>query len=101
MRSLKEIVAAVQAGESPEYDELFYAVSAQQHLLRCDGLDLVTLTTKGAAGADALLQDHVSRLTGAEATPPQLWLTDYFDPRNPEFQERRLEEEAAKRKILH
>jgi len=100
MRPLKEIVDAVQAGEEPTYDELFYAVSVLHNLMLFDFADLQKAQEAGEAPM-TLLREHCLRVGGAFKYEPQRWLGDDNDPRNPEFQERRAEHEAAKRRILH
>ena len=101
MRPLAEIIEAVQAGESPAYDEIFYAVSALQHLVFFDGGDLVNSAEAGSAEGCRMLEEHCNRLRAALNRAPKLWLGVNDDPRNPEFQERRLEALAARRRILH
>ncbi len=101
MRPLAEIIEAVQAGESPEYDELFYAVSALQHLVNFDGTDLVGLAERGSPEVIKMLEEHCKRVRGALSRPPILWIGPNDDPRNPEFQERRLDQLAARTRIVH
>lgn len=100
MRPLKEIVDAVQAGEEPAYDELFYAVSALYALTL---MDFAALQKAHEVGDPPLqqLREHCMRVGSALDRPPQVWLGYDCDPRNPEFQEKRAEIEAAKRKNLH
>lgn len=101
MKTLEEILEAVKTGETPDTDDLFYAVAALSHLLDHTAYDLLSLVEKGHPALAPLQEAHSVRVTAAMGRPPMLWLGHANDPRCREYQEWRQEAMAARRQLLH
>lgn len=97
MRTLGNIVEAVQRNERPDYEELRYAVLALQALSTFDRMAFMKLAETEREQRKPLLtrsavwqwEEFFNRIKRAMEKSPKEWVGWNNDPENPEFQERR------------
>lgn len=101
MRTLAEIVADVENGESPSYEELFYALAVLSALGGYDGVALLHAADGTTTDHVQAFRDHALRVRSARAARPDEFLGWDSDPKNPEHQERRRAIAGQLRRTLH
>lgn len=100
-RSLAEILEAVRLGQTPEVDELFYAVASLDLLMEYAVQDIRGVVETGRPWLSPLLDSVVSRLSVAYPKAPRDFLGPGFDPRCPEYQAWYREALETRRRMLH
>jgi hypothetical protein len=92
MQSLSEIIEAVKNGEKPDYDDLRFGLLALSYLHTFDTQDMLEVFEK-ISGQNPMLairaEESFNRSKRAMSVPPRKYLSDDWNPDNPEYQKQR------------